>query len=318
LRSPLRDSLTTTREPAGERAGKNPAISVIVPTFGRADAIGRCVAALRAQQPVDGGFEIVVVDDGSPEPVRVSPADTGPPVRVVRQPNSGPACARNRGAAESRGALLAFTDDDCAPEPGWLAAMARAHADDPDALLGGVTVNAARNSVPAQASQDLLAFLYRDMQNRVYDAPFFASNNLACSAHRFAAVGAFDTSFPLAAGEDRELGDRWHHAGHALTLVSRARVRHFHAMNVKDYWRQHHNYGRGALHFQNARTRFGRAGLKPEGPGFYRGMLGEPWRAVERGARLRRSLLIALAQLATAAGYAAERRRLAVSAPAAR
>lgn len=284
---------------------------MIIPAFNRPAATARCVGALRLLTPTPGAFEVLVIDDGSNPPLTLgglTEGDDGPRVRIIRQDNAGPAAARNAGARAALGRLLAFTDNDCAPDPGWLTALWQAHLENPVALLGGVTVNAARASVPAQASQDLLAFLYADMERRRYDAPFFASNNLAVGSERFAELGGFDTSFPLAAGEDREFGDRFFHAGGTLTLVPDAVVRHHHAMTVGRFWRQHHNYGRGALHFQNARAKFGRPGMKPEGPGFYWGMLSEPFRAPEPGARLRRSALIALSQLATAAGYAAERR----------
>ena len=305
-----------------------PAVTVVVPTYGRPAKLRACLRALMDLHDPPGGYEVGVVDDGGPDDLApiVREADpTGTRVHLHRQDNAGPARARNAGARVARGGLLAFTDDDCRPEPGWLVALAAAHARHPDALLGGHTWNERPDNLCAQASQDLLAFLYRDQQRRNGDAPFFASNNLAVSAERFADLGGFDETFPLAAGEDREFCDRFHHAfaasaadapaaaagppPRALRFVSDAVVRHAHAMTPAQFWRQHRNYGRGALHFAAARARHGRPGLSTEGPRFYGGMLTEPWRTGPHHGRLRRAALIFLSQAGTASGYAAERRR---------
>jgi GT2 family glycosyltransferase len=116
-----------------------PAISVVVPTYQRADRIGRLLTALAAQD-VEQPFEVVVVDDGSSdgtaEIVESVGRETGLAVRVLRQPqNAGPAAARNRGWRDAAAPIVAFTDDDCAPQPGWLRALL-ATAEDADVVQG--------------------------------------------------------------------------------------------------------------------------------------------------------------------------------------
>src|SRR5512137_1175434 len=103
-----------------------PSASVVIPTFRRPAALRRCVEALaRLDYPRDR-LEVLIVDDGGGG---VSNLDLGElprdlQVRVVEQENRGPASARNRGAREAEGELLAFTDDDCRPRPSWLAELA--------------------------------------------------------------------------------------------------------------------------------------------------------------------------------------------------
>jgi glycosyltransferase involved in cell wall biosynthesis len=85
-----------------------PRFSVIVPAYGRPAFLGEAIASI-LDQTIDD-LEVIVVDDGSPEPLSV-PDD--PRVRSVRREvNGGPAAARNAGLDSARGLFVAFCDDD--------------------------------------------------------------------------------------------------------------------------------------------------------------------------------------------------------------
>lgn len=110
-----------------------PRISVVIPTCGRPALLRRCLSALSAQTIGPQRYEIVVVDDGlDPETLRevesLASRAAGQATRYLttRPRRSGPAAARNVGWRAARGALIAFTDDDCVPRPDWLAAGAAA------------------------------------------------------------------------------------------------------------------------------------------------------------------------------------------------
>ncbi len=100
-----------------------PGVSVVVPTYGRAERAGALVARLLPElDAVDG--EVVVVEDGSPGGPSAEVgalAEASPRVRYVWQENRGVAAARNRGAREARAARIVFLDDDAVPPAGFLA-----------------------------------------------------------------------------------------------------------------------------------------------------------------------------------------------------
>ena len=287
--------------------------SVVVPTYGRPAQLAACLAALGALHYAREEFEVIVVDDESPEPPREvveHAADAGLPVRLLEVPHGGPAIARNAGAAAARGRWLAFTDDDCAPAAGWLRALERAALAAPGAAVGGRTVNALDDDVYATASQRLVDFLYRRYDAGSTGFQFFTSNNVALPADRFHAVGGFDAGFPLAAAEDRDLCERWQHHGWPLAFAPDAVVRHAHAMTLRSFARQHFNYGRGAHHLQRARARRARAAsLRLESARFYYDLVVER-NADEHGVRAAVvPALKALSQVAYGAGYYWERLR---------
>lgn len=274
--------------------------SVIIPTFNRPDRLERCLSALARQTWTD--FEIIVVDDGSTEPVAPVCEEFGGLVRCIRQENSGPARARNAGAEAARGTIIAFTDDDCRPRPDWLSRLIDAHAGRDDRMVGGLVVNGLPRNRYASASQALCDFLYDWFGAEQGDMPFFTSNNIALSRSAFFDLGGFDTSFGRAAAEDRDLGLRWRERGWELAYAEDAVVDHFHEMSLRKFWRQHANYGAGAAHLHRvmeernvARPRFERAG-------FYLALL--TWPIRRHGlARFDLAALMALSQAAMVAGY---------------
>jgi GT2 family glycosyltransferase len=289
------------------RPDLSPRFTVIVPTFERPAPLAACVGALRALDRPGGSLEIVIVNDGGrpPAPDTVRAADDATLVlRVVDQRNAGPASARNRGAAEARGEFLAFTDDDCLPDRGWLTAFDAALRATPDALVGGRTVNAIPDSVFADTSQRLADFVSSYFHGGAMGR-FFTSNNLAVAREAFLAAGGFDTSFPFSAGEDRELGDRWSAQGRPSVTAPDALVRHAHRLSARGFLRQHFTYGRGAVAFRRVRAESGRP-VRVD-PAFYLQSLAYAL----RGGGVRapaRAALTAIAHAAYAAGLVYESR----------
>jgi glycosyltransferase involved in cell wall biosynthesis len=300
--APAASTATETRSVAGTL----PFFSIVVPTYSRPDALGRCLRALGELDYPPSRHEIIVVDDGSEGPnrrrIEATCADAG--ARLVRRPHAGPAAARNVGSAHARGDYLAFVDDDCEPAPDWLARLAAQFVDHPDAAIGGRTLNGLPANLYSTASQLLVDYLYVAYRDEWRGEPrFLASNNIAFPRQAFAAVGRFDLTFPLAAGEDRELCDRWHESGRWLVYAPDAVVFHSHALTWSGFCRQHFNYGRGAFRFRRARAGNGRDRIRFEGLGFYANLIRWPFgqSSFSRSAIL--SSLLVGTQAANAAGF---------------
>ena len=85
-------------------------VSVIIPTYNSARYLGEAIDSVLAQTFRD--FEVLVIDDGSSDETETMMRRYGPPVRYIRQKNSGVAVARNRGILEGRGRYVAFLDAD--------------------------------------------------------------------------------------------------------------------------------------------------------------------------------------------------------------
>lgn len=282
-----------------------PRFSVVVPTYHRPDRLRACLGALARLDAPPGGFEVVVVDDGSPSPMEsvVAPFRDGLGVTLLRQANAGPAAARNAGAAEARGAYLAFTDDDCMPAPSWLQALAARLADHPGDLIGGHAVNALPENPFSTASQQLIDYLYAYYNASGGARTFFASNNMAMPAERFRALGGFDVHFPLAAGEDRDFCDRWLAAGYGMTYAPEAVIHHAHRLDLRSFWRQHLNYGRGAFHFHQLRARRQETSIGPEPLAFYLNLLRFPLVQKAGVRRWFHAALLAASQVANVTGF---------------
>lgn len=87
-----------------------PLVSVIMPTFNRADTIRRAIRSVQAQTFTD--WELIVVDDGSTDNTVALIEGCDPRLKLIRQENQGTAGARNAGLRASAGAYIAFLDSD--------------------------------------------------------------------------------------------------------------------------------------------------------------------------------------------------------------
>jgi len=225
-------------------------ISVVIPTRDRPGPLAACLGALSASFPPDA--ETVVVSDGGtedPGPV-VAPFVDSLRLRLLRVQHRGPAAARNRGLEVAQGQIVAFTDDDCLPQPGWVASLATGVRASPPRAVGGSTRVGTKATVSAEAAQLVLLLLSRHDRAVAGRERLLPSNNFACPADALVRLGGFDESFRTA--EDRELCRRWAQAGFELGRVSEAIVEHDENLDLGGFVRKFFAYGRGAARFHGS------------------------------------------------------------------
>ena len=128
-------------------------VTVAICTWNRAASLRRALGSLALLEIPDGvRLELLVIDNGSSDdtPAVLSEHASALPLRSLAEPKPGLSHARNRAAAEARGELILWTDDDVEVEPAWLAAYAEASDRHPDAsFFGGATLPRFEQTPPA-------------------------------------------------------------------------------------------------------------------------------------------------------------------------
>ena len=198
-----------------------------------------CLDALAAQRGAPP-FEVIVVDNGSTDETVNAVAAHPLAVHLETEHVTGSYAARNRGAREARGAILAFTDADCVPEPAWIAEGAAVLAHGAD-LAGGPIIPLASDAPTIWERYDTAAYL--DQQHHVEIDGFAATANLLVRRSVFDAVGGFDQS--LRSSGDVDFCRRSRAAGYTLAYAPAARVRHEPRTTLRETWKLHRRLGAG-------------------------------------------------------------------------
>lgn len=192
-----------------------PNLSVVIPTHNRSEILPRILGSLAHQTAPAEEYEVIVVADGCQDDTVATVRSLRLPyaVRVLEQPASGAAAARNRGAAVATAPVVLFLDDDMEARPQLVAAHLEAHRAHP----GGVVLGSFQPSELGRTSRlptimvnlwwaDRFAEIGRP-EHRFTCFDLF-TGNVSLSRALFDAVGRFEEGFHQRAGEDYELGVR--------------------------------------------------------------------------------------------------------------
>lgn len=180
---------------------------MVIPTWNRPVGLRRALEALASQAQPGAPWDVVVVasaGDANAAPVVAAVADRLPaPARVVAEEQPGASRARNRGLVESR-AVVAFLDDDCVPEPGWLSAITSPVLSHEWAGAGGRVVADPTVAVPRWLGDALLAYLAAyargDAAHALATDDYVLTANAAFDAELLTTAGGFDPLLGPSAG----------------------------------------------------------------------------------------------------------------------
>jgi len=232
------------------------AATVVVCTRDRPELLEGCLAALAAQD--HASYEILVVDNASrgPETRDLAAAWSA---RYVREERPGLDRARNRGLREARSPIVAFTDDDARPEPGWLSGLVNGFGS-PDVHAVTGLVLPAELETPAQTmfedvyggmSKGFLMRLHVQGSRRpVYRPEWIGVGcNMAFRRDELLEAGGFDPALdvgtPTGGGGDLDAFQRVLESGAAIVYRPDAVVRHLHRRELTQLRRQLFDNGRG-------------------------------------------------------------------------
>jgi glycosyltransferase involved in cell wall biosynthesis len=263
-------------------------LSVVIPTKDRAAALARTLDALEAQRAGGASLEVVVVDngsgDGTPAQVRAREGDAALPIRLLEQPEGGPAAARNAGVAAADGEVLLFLGDDTEPaDEGLLRAHLDLHIAQPEATYGALGRITWTPRAPVTPFMRWLEnggpqFHYCDLAPGPVDAAsYFYSSHASVKRAFFERIGGFDERFPTAAVEDTELGVRLADGGLVLDYHPELLVLHDHPTTPDQSLRRSIAVGRSAALYNRLRPDRPHPGVQePQGIAWSAVRLAEP------------------------------------------
>lgn len=198
----------------------SPVASIIIPHLNQPDALVRCLASLEAQSFDDAAVEIIVVDNGSREPLDEI-ARQFPNVSFLEQSEPGPGLARNVGVAAARTDILLFIDADCRAHPQWVrSAVAALNAAE---IIGGdVQIDIVDPVHPTALEGYESVFAYRQSLYILREG-FSGTGNLGMTRAMFNSVGSFGG---IGIAEDRDWGQRARCLGHITRYAPEMIVYH--------------------------------------------------------------------------------------------
>ncbi len=233
-----------------ERPGTCGTVSVVIPSYGGGETLQTTLRSVLSSETARlEGVEVIVVDDGSPEPVspRVEECGRNAPMRLhtIRQDNCGPAAARNRGFRAAAGDVILFLDDDIEVPPDLLIRHVLAHQQWPRSVVWG------RCALPSQPSsvRDVLEGLRGDdyAATEEYQVVFHvASGQLSVERELFAARGAvYAETLRTPAAEEYELAFRLRREGIPMVFASRIVALHHQSLDIRAVCQHQYKHGLG-------------------------------------------------------------------------
>jgi GT2 family glycosyltransferase len=208
----------------GTEAPDRPVLSVVVPSHERPLRLRWLLNAFEEQTLDRSLWEVVVAHDSSDEVAAM--VDLHPlseagllTQRRLEQGTGTPARHRNLGWRAARAPLVAFTDDDCRPEPDWLETILAAARRHPGAIVQGATR-------PDPFEAEILKAIHARSQDITPPAIFAQTCNILYPRELLEQMQGFDEQVPTASGEDTDLAMRARDAGADYVAEPEAVVNH--------------------------------------------------------------------------------------------
>lgn len=281
----LVEALSELAVPVG---GSAAALSVVICTKDRCQALARCLASLAGQRATPG--EVIVVDN-SRDGTAQEACRAHPSVRYLHAPQGGLSAARNAGLQACRGEIVAFTDDDVELHPDWAAEAARAFETHSVEALTGLVLPARLDTPAQRAFQFDMGGFGTTFVPLLFDRRFFeetrpsgahvwkigAGANMAFRRSVFERLGPFDERLGAGAAGCSEDSEFWYRLllrGGSCLYEPRAVVFHHHRPDWKGFKRQMRAYMKGhvaalVVQYDNSGDRGNLKRIRRQLPGYF-------------------------------------------------
>ena len=229
--------------------GTDLAISIITPSFNRADELGHLFQSLENQSTDPASFESIISDDGSTDGtealVKAWQQKAHFKIKYITQANQGPGAARNHGLINSEGDLILFIDSDCEAHPDWIKTIVEEYRSAEFDACGG----------PDGAKEDFTVFQkaidysmtsffttggMRGHSDKMMAKFYPRTHNMGITRRVYEAVGGFGD---LRHGQDIEFSNRIRKSGADVRFIKDAVVYHRRRTSLRQFFKQVFNWG---------------------------------------------------------------------------
>jgi len=217
----------------------NDLVSIVIPSYNAEKTLGLTLQAVLNQTYL-GPKEIIVVDDGSTDKT-TDFVKLFKDVIYIHQKNLGPATARNRGFAASKGEFVFFTDSDCIPAVDWIEKSLACFSDPLVGVVCGSYGIANPEKLLARCIHKEIIFRHHRLMPKFPKS--FGSYNFCVRRNVFETAGGFDAGYRNASGEDNNLCYKILELGSKIYFERKSLVDHFFPMSVKKYLLEQFRHG---------------------------------------------------------------------------
>jgi len=227
-----------------------PRISIIVPVYNRPDEVDDLMASLAGQ--TEGGFEVVIVEDGSTVVCREQVDKYSPQVdaKYYYKNNEGRSIARNYGLDRADGDFFVFVDSDCILPPDYIASLRKSLREHYADCFGGPdTAHESFSDTQKAINFAMTSFFTTGgiRGGKVSMEKFTPRTfNMGYTRKVWETVGGFREMF----SEDIDMSTRIRLAGFNIALYPDVKVYHKRRVDFRKFWRQVHVFGQSRITLQ--------------------------------------------------------------------
>lgn len=223
--------------------GSTPKISVIIPTYNRADVLAECLQLLSCQSSGSDCFEVLVCDDGSTDGTQELLETFSPPYKLtsIQQANAGPSAARNSAIRSARAPLVLILNDDTFPASNVVELHLRRQLENTNgnvSILGTCNINPRRinDYFTNLVDRMHLILCHHSLGDDLTGTSFnhFFTCNISVARQALLDVGLFDESF-FKGCEDVELGYRLQKEGWGVLYDPSIQSSHHHLQTPESF-----------------------------------------------------------------------------------